>query len=311
MVQTTTPHEPSVIDTVEQLRHIWPGEPPPRFRHLAAPEPSRRNPLSFFAGHPLVIVTILAVVGLSTWAAAFAAPRYAERIADQHRTELLDAAARVEGSVPELRRAVAAAVDPAGDRAALVGALDRLAGIPVAELVSVVRADLPDTPPGIPRQAIEELKPLRTELNQAAGTAEEISTRLDRIVAYRLAVLDAFAIPELPTQAADTDLIDSISIDLAATLATAVEQVVSLPAEPLLANHRAETNRVLDGLDGWRTQYLAALRSGDVGEAERLLGELDSTLAALDSVLASDLLGVEAWATEHVDALAAALQSPG
>ncbi len=165
----------------------------------------------------------------------------------------------------------------------------------VTTLSSRVRADLPDTPPFAPRDALEELEPLRSDLALAAGRADALSARLGKLVTYRLVFAEMFALPELPLRATANEL-DLLSPALAQATADSVQGLSRLPADDFLDEHRTTVQETIDFLRDWQPGYISALQAGDRQQAELLMLRLNGQLRDVRTGIEGPLDAFRTWA---------------
>ncbi len=315
MVQTKeSPSFRSLLDRFADLDQIWPAPEQaasPR-RRTAVEEVdhgptdwSRPDRLGRFAlRHRWGLIALAVIAALAAWLLLVAAPGYGHRLAQSvgggYHTALDD----LDHAIPEARSALQTLTDPAADGQRLSASIESLAGFAAAAegLAAVAHEPLPATPPLVPRNDLDALEPMRTEMDLVAAQAGELVARLNGLLGYRLLFEGAFALPTLPS-AADADAVDGLSAQLAAALAASVESVVSLPNDPLLDAHRNQAGALLETLEAWRTDYLSALRNGDPGEAKRLAELAESSIAEVRAALDPTLADIEAWGAGRLDEL--------
>ena len=309
MVDTRS-REDTLLERFEDLEAIWPAH---AANHRVATTSLHSDDVlaldgsrwgSFAQRHKWGLTIAATITALIAWLVFIAAPAYDERLATDTLASYDAALATIDGAVPNARTALAALTAPTADGAELSGSLETLTPF-IASANSareIVAEPLPGTPPLVPRTHIEGIADARLELATVTDQAEALATRLSSLLSYRLLTDGLFALPELP-DAAGPDETDTISVELAASLAASVESAVSLPVDPLLDGHRTAAADTLDLLDLLRADYLTALRAEDVATAGALASDMNAAVAELDATLAAALAEVEAWGLRELDLL--------
>jgi hypothetical protein len=310
----TRPRPQTILDRFEELDAIWPH------RHGADRitttslgvdeilEVDDRRASDFLTRHRWGLIAVVTIAAATSWLVFVAAPAFDERLAAETVAGYDSALAAIDVAIPDARRAIAALTDPASDPSDLSRSLERLSPFVVSADAAraAVTKELPETPPLVPRTQIESVASVRAEAGAVANQAADLAARLASLVTYRLLADGLFDLPDLPVAAAP-DAIDVLSVDMATAMAASVEIAVSLPADPLLDDHRQLANEALIQMDGWRTDYLAAMRVEDAAVTEGIIAEIDATRLALDTALADSLGAIEHWGARELDLLRVAI----
>jgi hypothetical protein len=310
----TRPRPQTILDRFEELDAIWPrshGTDRVTTTSLGADEileVHSRRITDFLTRHRWGLIALVTIAGAASWLAFVAAPAFDARLAEETVATYDGALAAIDLTVPDARGAIAALTDPASDSSDLSRSLERLSPFVVSADAAriAITKELPGTPPLVPRTEIESVGSVRAEVGVVANQADELAARLASLVTYRLLADGLFGLPDLPV-AATPDAIDVLSVDMAAAMAASVEIAVSLPADPLLDAHRRLANEAVIQMDGWRTDYLAALRIDDAAAAEATIADIRSMQLALDTALADSLGAIEAWGARELDLLRLAI----
>ena len=262
----------------------WTGEPPPR---------SRRRVWAFRWTVVLLLigVGVAAAIGYQWYLGA------AESEADEVRSAYATALAELGAATGMGEAAMLELTQPAVDAVALdaqVGPFSAFTSA-VTEFSRLVRADLPATPPLAPRDALEELEPLRSELRLVASRADGLAARIDKLLTYRRVLEEAFVLPRLPSEASG-DQIDELSPALAQVISDSVGALNRLPTDPFLDAHRLQAEETLEFMRNWETDYLAALRTGNQSRAEVLGIGMNREVSEMRAAIADPLADFRAWA---------------
>lgn len=167
----------------------------------------------------------------------------------------------------------------------------------VATMARLAGRDLPESLPLFPSGRLDELAPIRDQLDAAAEAAADATDRIRLATAYRIARPDVLALPRLPTSA-PVELIDELAarIDEVGTATTAA--LAAIANDPAFTAVRADINETLFWLSTWKDPYLLAVRRGNTAEATlqeaTARGRVEEVLADLDAVIASTRREAEA-----------------
>ena len=304
----TRPRQQTLLDRFEELDAIWP-EVSAHDRVLTT-SLGRDDILAgadapgFVSRHRWGLIALATVVAAAAWLVLVAAPGLESRLADETRAGYDGALASIDLAVPDARRALAVLTDPASDAAELSSSLERLNPFVSAtsQARAVVAEPLPATPPLVPRDKIEALISARAVAGDVVNQSEAIAARLNTLLTYRLLAASLFELPALPFTATTEDT-DLLSVDLAGSLAASVEIAVSLPSDPLLNDHRRLASEALVRIEGWRSDYLAALRAEDAAAAEAAVDQITAAIGDLDASLQASLGDIESWGARELDLL--------
>ncbi len=281
----------------------------PRRRRRTRRKQKRRGPRPWVRRARWSLVSALLLGGVVAAALLIWVPQYVESLAegvvDDYREGLDLLQERIppmEASLPELARADLTGPDL--EEIQPVFARLRTAALSLSD---TVRDPLPETPPLLPRDIIDELAPVRARIALVAGRADVVTGRIGRVVRYRTLLQEAFALPaELPTVAEPLEVND-LSLTLAAMLADSLDVVSRLPSEPFLDAHRAEVQETLEWFRTWEIDYLQALRREGSGAAATLVSSARSRVGRVQLRLGAPLAEFEAWAEAELASLAADL----
>ncbi len=245
-----------------------------------APELETRR--SVRLGSILATLVLVVVVG----AAVVLVPRFvrseAASTALRYETALVD----LRNVLPDAQLALATLTDPtavAGDVTATVptvAALDAAAH----DVVVLGDAPLPSTPPLVPRGPLDALEPARQQLSVLGTEGSSIASRLGHIFSYRTTVGDLLDTGPLPVTA-DPQQINTLSVDLAETLADDAELVAALPDDAAFTQLRGAVDDALVRFAAWQGDYTEALASGDDATATVLVAELSDLRRSLIHLL--------------------------
>lgn len=123
----------------------------------------------------------------------------------------------------------------------------------------------------------------------AAGGVLEVTSRTNRLIAYRLSTENALVPPSLPVSAEDTDL--PSATEAVTSWRADVETGLAELGTEVLPNHRVSLEDWLASLGSWQTRYLDAVRAGDgaamTATIEGLVAEMESLEAGLLEELAA------------------------
>lgn len=119
----------------------------------------------------------------------------------------------------------------------------------------------------------------------AAATVLEVTARVNRLIAYRLAAEGALIAPDLPSSPGETDL--PAATEAVTAWRAEVETAVAELPPGVVPEHLHGLQVWLDGLDEWQARYVDGIRQEDAGAMQQALEELDGQLAGLhDDLLA-------------------------
>lgn len=131
--------------------------------------------------------------------------------------------------------------------------------------------------------------PGREAAVSAAGSVLEATGRMNRLLAYRLAVERALVAPTLASDPAQTDL--PSATEAVASWRAEIEISISELAPEVLPDHRDRLEAWLESLDIWQAGYLDALRQEDPRATRAAVEDLDSQIGDLHTGLLDDLAG--------------------
>lgn len=124
----------------------------------------------------------------------------------------------------------------------------------------------------------------------AVGGASRVldaTSRINRLVAFRLTAEDALIAPDLPPTPTVDDL-SQVTEDVAAWRSGVVAGLDSLPATALEST-REQIDTWVAAFDTWQVDYLDAVREGDTNLTRSLRSSQEEQIAALRSRLREDL----------------------
>lgn len=239
----------------------------------------------------LVACGVAIALGLGWYMAV--AEDEAAKVTDGYRAALV----RVEGAIPGGETAMVAITSQETTAEQLVLDLAPFTTFQgaVASLSGNVRAELPTTPPFAPRDALEEIEPLRADLALVGGRGDGLAGRLSKLITYRLVFEEMFKLPELPTQATSAEL-DALSPTLAGAIADSVRGLTELPSDEFLDDHRASAQELLDFIRDWQPGYVTALQVGDEQQADLLAQRIAGRIRQVREGVEEPLGVFRAWA---------------
>jgi hypothetical protein len=178
----------------------------------------------------------------------------------------------------------------------------------VAILDGLADRDLPAGLPFLPSGPLDDLKPVRDELQALSDRASSAVGRLALAAAYGAARPSVLALPRLPTEA-PVDLVDELGGRIDESIAATTAALAPITNDPTFTSVRADINETLFWLTEWRDRYLLAVRRADTEEATASAAEarerVGTVLAELDGVIAT----TSNAASEELEDLVAALQA--
>ncbi len=257
----------------------------------------RREPRPWMRRARWSLLGLLLLAGVTAAAVLILVPRYAESIADGVVADYREALDTVATRIPPTQTALEQLTSPDLDRIQLdqtVPAFTRFRASALA-LSDTVRKPLPDTPPLLPRDVIDDLAPVRARISLVAGRADVVSGRLGRLVTYRTLLSEAFVLPADLPLAAEAAEINELSLTLAAMLADSLDATSRLPTDPFLDSHRAEVAETLDWYRTWEVEYLQALRRDSPAVASAMINQARSRAGRLRIGLEPALVSFRDW----------------
>lgn len=284
-------------EAVEESETLEPGEAwePEEFSEVAASNRVFRWPVVLGAiGLLIGIIVAVQVVG------ALPSNETAE-MRDAH----LQASDRISAALPGTEGAAQALGDGSISSADLSEAAVALADLDQAarSAFDVAAAELPDGPLA---ESDPALAGMQANLRSAAEQSIGLERRLGELFTYRLLFDKAFILPELP-EASPAGNIPALGVELSLAIADSAEAIRQLPEDPILANHRSAAISLIDRLDTWQVEYLAALRNRDAEESARLIEEADVSVAALIAAIDPSLRDARRWAMFEIQEISEAL----
>jgi hypothetical protein len=197
---------------------------------------------------------------------------------EQTRSTIITEAVALENLLPQLSDVVTALDDPTGPDLATSTEILLSAESTARRLFSAAGS------------LQEDDSDIRAAAVTGASEVLEVTSRVNRLLAYRLAVdgiLQPPALPDAPGSdqlAAVTESVTGWRVEVE----LALEEITSsaLPA------HNALLEEWMKGLDAWQARYLDAVRQDDVEGAGAARADLEDQLASLGAALRSELATV-------------------
>ena len=282
------------------LPAAWRDEPPRPSRRERRGAAKRRRPVRW------TLIGLVAILAAVAGTALVALPRYAEGQAEARQEEYAAALDAVEVALPDLRITTETVTDPGaeGDARAEAGVAFARYRRSVIGLEEIADEPLPATLPLVPRDAFEELEPMRAELDLVAGRGELIAARVDTAFTYRTELDRAFALPDLPDDP-DSEQVNELSLALAAATADSVDAVSRLPSDAFFAEHRAAAGETLAWFRDWEAEYTESLRLARFGRARLLADRAIERIDELRTALAEPLAELTSWVDAEIAGLSA------
>lgn len=182
------------------------------------------------------------------------------------------------------------------DAAALLESLPPLEAV----VISIGRSDVPDLSASTAATLAAEsaaralfadagglIDETRDDTVTAASGMLEVTSRTNRLIAYRLAAESAFIRPSLPTAPDETDL--PSATEAVASWRAEVETSLGDLASDVLPEHRATIDEWLGTLGTWQTTYLDTLRQADAVTMAAAVEDLEGQIARLHEELLAEL----------------------
>ena len=257
------------------------------------------------AGFRWMVVLVLIALGVGVAALIRWIPTIAEDEAEKVVAEYELSLSDLSVTLPDVDAIVPGLTDLASDP----GSTEALVAttrfqVAVSSLGQTVRAPLPSTPPLVPRDALDELLPLKRDISLVAGRGELIAARLNRLVAYRSLADTAFILPDLPNRG-NLEETNDLAVAVASMLADSLETLSRLPQDALLDPHREEAQELFEFLKEWENRYLGALRTDDDVAASARTREARTRVQNWRDNLAGPLDELEVWFGTELNGLRA------
>ena len=275
---------------------------------LAAPVARKRN---FRISVLVAFGAVLAMVA----AAVLLLPRLVERTADNEAANYRTAIADVRRQLPGAQTILATVTEPSTTTDELSALVPDLLALDVQSdaLLAMASEPLPDTLPGLPRGALDDLEPIRQVMRRLSGDGSGIADRISAGLDYRGLLSRFLVVPDLPTSATSREVQD-LSATLAASLADTTGALADLPDDPAFADHRAAASSAAARFSDWQSEYITALRANNEAAATALVlemmelrndlnAELVGALATLRRDVDGAILTLDAEAAQLVDTL--------
>ncbi len=250
------------------------------------------------------VVLTVGVIGAGVAAALIFVPKFAEWRADEVVTDYRDALLALESELDTIDDSVVAITDPSLDGLELTTRIAPFGRFQAASLTlsDTVRDPLPDLPPLVPDEPIQQLAPTRQRLSLVAGRSDAISARLNKVIDYRIEYERLFVLPPLPIRVEASDA-NVLSLSLAGMLADSLDAITNLPADPFLDTHREAITATFEFFQQWEIDYLDALRRGSTARASAMSNQAENAILSLDAGLDAPLLQLRVWARDELDGL--------
>ncbi len=265
-------------------------DPPAAEDATLAPELRTRRPFRWS-----VVLFVGALVGALALT-VFLIPRALTESTLTIRQENYDATLAVRTYLPTAQGALGTITDPASDGDALAAAVPEISGLSshASRLAQAATIPIPTAPPLIDRTPFEEIATLTERSNILAADASQIALRIGHAYVYRTSVPLLLDTGDLPTEAT-TQGINTLAIDLAASLADDTTVLSDLPDDPAFASVADTARSSLERYRSWQDEYLAALAEGDADAAAVLVEEISTVRTGL---AAANLEALLAFRTE-------------
>ena len=228
--------------------------------------------------------------------------RLPSRMAEQATASYRAAVVEAQDVLPNATEVMIAITEPGGTNEALSDAAVTLSRLDTASrnLFTYASEPLSATPPLVPRDALDSLTPIRSDMAEASQDGLAIERRLGDALTYRLVFARAFALPELSTTASP-DEISALGVELGLGLAGTLDALAALPNDPAFESHRAQAEILANRYAEWQIEYLTALRSGDLTTATQLVEELEGSVDQVTAGVVEPLQDVAAWTAIELD----------
>jgi len=257
-----------------------------------------------FRRWPVVIATLIVVVlaAAAVWLARSSNGR-AEARADDYRRVLRE----LRSDLPDAQRALAQLTEPSADATQFPDLIPIVTDLRADSetALDVTAAPLPSAWPLASSAPFERLEPSRAATSQLATTAQAMARRLGEVLDYRTLFSRFLATGALSTTSG-ADLSD-LNFRLAAAAADTAALLGELPADAALARHTTQARSTLDRFVTWQVDYVDVLRTGDTGEADRLLAELEELRRRLDDTLVAAIGRIRSEVDSTIIELASSL----
>jgi hypothetical protein len=252
------------------------------------------------------VVAALVVVVVGFVAAVLFLPIIVENSANDEVDDYQAVLASLRETLPETQQALATATDPLTSASSLFSLAADMTRVEAASRAVVTRANraLPDSPPLLPRSALEDLIPSRERMLVLGADGMAIHDRLSAAIAYRITIDAILLYPSLPVRA-DPSQINGLSVALAETLADSAAILADLPLEPSFESHRVSAEAAVQTFGDWQIEYLDALRNNDAGTTAALIAQAQQ--ARID--LFDDIFPALAATRSDIDAQIIALDA--
>lgn len=228
--------------------------------------------------------------------------RLPSRMAEQATTSYRSAIVEAQDVLPAATEVMIAITEPGGTNEGLSDAAVTLSRLDTASrnLFTYASEPLAATPPLVPRDALDALTRIRSDMAEASQDGLAVERRLGDALTYRLVFARAFALPELPATASP-DEISALGVELGLGLAGTLDAIAALPNDPAFESHRAQAEILANRYAEWQIEYLTALRGGDVTTATELVGELEGSVDRVTAGIVEPLQAVAAWTAIELD----------
>ena len=270
---------------------------------MSRPLRSRR---SFRWAAALTVLLLVAAVA----AGIILLPRVGEQEADQLAADYRQALVDLRNLLPATQEALADLTDASSTPDEIAGVVPATAELSAKshDVETLGTEPLPQTLPLVPRDSLEELEPTREAMVIHGAEGDVIALRLGHGFAYRTTIPVLLATPDLPTEA-DTAVINELSVALAESLAETSQLVSELPEDPAFTEVKSLADAAAIRFAAWQSEYLEALRSGDVDDATELVVELDETRTALADANAAALALLRTDLDQQIIVLATGIEA--
>lgn len=233
-------------------------------------------------------IVVAAAIGWSLYFLPRAAQQDADELAVSYGTSLND----LRDELAETQGALQTLTELASSSEAVAVAIPAIGGLNMraAVVTGIAAGPLPSTPPFAKRTPFVDLEPIRATMLVLGAEAEGVASRLATAFAYRSAVPALFETSNLPVEA-DSGIVDSLSVDLAESLALTARLIADLPLDPTFTVTRDLASTASDRYAPWQLEYLDALREGETNRTTALVAELEDARrrirVALETALAT------------------------
>lgn len=134
----------------------------------------------------------------------------------------------------------------------------------------------------------EEAGPMRDSSIAVASTVLESTSRINRLVAYRLAAERALVEPTVPADPSSVEL--SAATELVAEWRANIEATLASLPETVLADDRRRLDEWGRSLGTWQAEYLDSVREGDANGMAAALEDQRARITQLRAQLLGDLV---------------------